>query len=76
MCGRFAVVKKLEEIAAYYNARIFDGEEWQESYNVCPTQLIPVVVDEPDGRELRLMKWGLIPFWAKDKKNWRFNNQR
>lgn len=68
MCGRFAVVKKLEEIAAYYQARIFDGEEWEENYNLCPTQLAPVLVEEPDGRELRLMQWGLIPFWAKDKK--------
>lgn len=68
MCGRFAVLKKLEEIATYYNARLFGGEEWSENYNVCPTQLVPVLVEEPDGRELRLMKWGLIPFWAKDKK--------
>ncbi len=68
MCGRFAVIKKFEEIAAYYDARSFGGEEWQGNYNVCPTQLVPVLVEEPDGRELRLMKWGLIPFWAKDKK--------
>jgi len=68
MCGRFAVIKKFQEIAAYYDARPFGGEEWKESYNICPTQMIPVLVEEPDGRELRLMKWGLIPFWAKDKK--------
>ncbi len=67
MCGRFAVIKKFEEIAAYYDARPFGGEEWKESYNICPTQLVPVIVEEPDGRELRLMKWGLIPFWAKEK---------
>lgn len=68
MCGRFAVIKKFEEIAAYYDARAFGGEEWRENYNVCPTQLIPVLVEEPDGRELRLMKWGLIPSWAKAEK--------
>jgi putative SOS response-associated peptidase YedK len=68
MCGRFAVIKKFEEIAAYYDARVFGGDEWKENYNVCPTQLVPVLVEEPDGRELRLMKWGLIPFWAKVEK--------
>jgi len=68
MCGRFAVIKKFEDIAAFYNARPFGGEEWEENYNVCPTQLIPVIVEEPDGRELRLMKWGLIPSWSKVEK--------
>jgi putative SOS response-associated peptidase YedK len=65
MCGRVALIKKFEEIAAYYNARPFGGGDWKENYNVCPTNLIPVLVEEPDGLELRLMKWGLIPFWAK-----------
>jgi putative SOS response-associated peptidase YedK len=68
MCGRFAVIDKFEKIAAYYKARPFGGEEWRENYNVAPTQMIPVIVDEPDGRELRLMRWGLVPFWAKDIK--------
>lgn len=68
MCGRFSVIKKFEEIAAYYDARAFGGEEWQENYNICPTNMIPVLVEEPDGRELRLMKWGLIPAWWKAKK--------
>ena len=68
MCGRFAVIKKLEEIAAYYNASIFDNNEWCESYNIAPTQRAPVLIETENGREIRLMKWGLVPHWAKDTK--------
>lgn len=68
MCGRFTNKEKLEMLAAQYNAKAFKGEEWQGSYNIAPTQMIPVIVDEPEGREIRLMKWGLVPFWAKDAK--------
>ena len=68
MSERFAVLKKFEELAAWYDARPFGGDEWQENYNISPARMIPVLVEEPDGRELRLMKWGLVPFWAKADK--------
>jgi putative SOS response-associated peptidase YedK len=68
MCGRFANTEKIEKLAAQYSAKPFKGEEWQGSYNIAPTQMIPVIVDEPEGRELRLMRWGLVPHWAKDIK--------
>jgi putative SOS response-associated peptidase YedK len=35
-------------------------------YNVAPTQSILSVCHTADGREMGLMKWGLIPSWAKD----------
>jgi len=68
MCGRFANKEQLKDLAAYYNATPFKGHEWQGSYNIAPTQIVPVIVDEPEGREIRLIKWGLVPFWAKDAK--------
>jgi putative SOS response-associated peptidase YedK len=67
MCERFANIEKFEKLAAFYQARPFKGDTWQGSYNIAPTDFIPVVVDEPEGREIRLMKWGFIPFWAKAK---------
>ena len=36
-------------------------------YNVPPGDLVPAVVDD-GGRKLRLFKWGLVPYWAKDEK--------
>jgi putative SOS response-associated peptidase YedK len=37
-------------------------------YNIPPSELVPVVrVLAPDsGRRLDLLRWGLVPFWAKD----------
>ncbi len=35
-------------------------------YNVAPSQAVPLVLHAEDARELRMAKWGLIPFWAED----------
>jgi len=38
-------------------------------YNAAPTDKLPVVrLDREGNRELALLRWGLIPFWAKDEK--------
>jgi putative SOS response-associated peptidase YedK len=37
-------------------------------YNAAPTQTLPVVRATTDGRELALLKWGLVPSWAEGKK--------
>ena len=43
-------------------------EDWIPRYNVAPTQPIPVIRQHPKEpiRQLSLMRWGLIPSWAKD----------
>ncbi len=45
-----------------------DGEPWTPSYNIAPTQSIPVVGLREGARVLRPMKWGLVPRWSKDTK--------
>jgi putative SOS response-associated peptidase YedK len=35
-------------------------------FNVAPSQAVPLVLQEGSDRELRLAKWGLVPFWAED----------
>lgn len=37
-------------------------------YNIAPSQDIPAIRREGRKRELALLRWGLIPFWAKDPK--------
>jgi putative SOS response-associated peptidase YedK len=39
-------------------------------YNAAPTQSLPVVLRdrESGARRLETLRWGLIPFWAKDAK--------
>ena len=69
MCGRFVSARKrlelLEEFAA---ERDGGGEDRNPDYNVAPTKRIYTVLDHKDQRELRTVRWGLVPFWAKDTK--------
>ncbi len=67
MCGRYTLRKPLKEVIAHFEAQSFKGE-YLERYNIAPTQLLPVVVDNNGNRELEVMRWGLIPSWAKDSK--------
>lgn len=64
MCGRFTQSSEL----AVYEKR-FDATAGeiavQARYNLAPTQDALVVVQE-QGRKLVLMRWGLVPSWAKD----------
>ncbi len=67
MCGRFVSARKrlelLEEFAATRDAVAADREP---DYNVAPTKRIYTVLEHKDERELRLVRWGLVPSWAKD----------
>ncbi|QQR51994.1 SOS response-associated peptidase [bacterium] len=64
MCGRFSLIKAQQDLEHYYHHELA-GEGYRgPNYNVAPTQYAPVVTS--DG--LEMMKWGLIPQWAKDEK--------
>jgi len=45
-----------------------DTDDWNPRFNIAPTQPVPVVRQHPKEpwRDLSLMRWGLIPSWAKD----------
>jgi len=67
MCGRYAlygpVSRKNREVIEFLDREL----EFGGTYNAAPTQMLPIYrVDATRGRELRLLRWGLIPFWAKD----------
>ncbi len=73
MCGRYGRRADKQRIAEWMQARntnVFDESYFAPSYNVAPQSLQPVVrLDGETGeRELTVMRWGLIPFWAKDAK--------
>lgn len=53
-----------------HNTSVFDDSYFAPSYNIAPQSLQPVVrLDSETGeRELTIMRWGLIPFFAKDAK--------
>jgi putative SOS response-associated peptidase YedK len=64
MCGRFARYSLSRELERRFEALPPDFEI-TPSYNVAPTQEIPVIVERRDGRRIRQRHWGLVPFWAK-----------
>jgi putative SOS response-associated peptidase YedK len=64
MCGRYALTSPPEVIAQRFD--LLWIPELEAHYNMAPSQMIPVVRDLGQGRELTLLKWGLIPSWARD----------
>jgi putative SOS response-associated peptidase YedK len=77
MCGRFVSARKRLELLEEFEIerdRVADGPdpEPDPDYNVAPTKRVYAVMErrpgdsEPPGRELRVVRWGLVPSWAKD----------
>jgi putative SOS response-associated peptidase YedK len=70
MCGRSSLTKVEKEIEARFHATFYTEELERynplPNYNVAPTQMVPVVTGD-DPIHLQIFRWGLIPFWAKDK---------
>lgn len=64
MCGRFASSTPPERLAEEFEVE--EVPEMDARYNIAPTQDVLTVRRKPDGREARILKWGLIPSWAKD----------
>jgi putative SOS response-associated peptidase YedK len=73
MCGRYGRRADKQRIAEWmqtHNTDVFDDSYLAPSYNVAPQSLQPVVrlSSETGERELTIMRWSLIPFFAKDAK--------
>jgi putative SOS response-associated peptidase YedK len=64
MCGRFARINTAKEIKEIFNLDQIEIE-LKPSYNIAPTQDVAVILENGDSK-LAAMRWGLIPFWAKD----------
>jgi len=65
MCGRFAFYSPSEATAALFG--VSASLEVQPRYNIAPTQYIAAIRNnEDEERELTMLRWGLVPFWAKD----------
>jgi putative SOS response-associated peptidase YedK len=65
MCGRFALYSPAEAAAALFG--VSASLPVEPRYNIAPTQDIAAIRNDQEGeRELVLLRWGLVPFWAKD----------
>jgi putative SOS response-associated peptidase YedK len=67
MCGRYRLSRRKQIIEEHFDS-VSGEEDWTPRYNVAPTQPVPVIRQHPKEprRELSLVRWGLIPWWAKD----------
>ena len=65
MCGRFTLRAPWEEVAAFFGLD-GPGPNLRPRYNVAPSQPVAAVRAEGEERRLSMLRWGLIPSWAKD----------
>ncbi len=66
MCDRYGESKILGEIKGLIPFFRTEMMELKPRYNIAPTQMAPVIVNQGE-TVLKEMRWGLIPFWAKDE---------
>jgi putative SOS response-associated peptidase YedK len=67
MCGRYRLSRHVEILGEEFYAEYADLE-WEAHYNIAPTQQVPVIRQDPKEpvRRVSLLRWGLVPYWAKD----------
>ncbi len=63
MCGRYSNLTPPEAMRRIYET-VMGLPNVPPGYNCAPTQSLPVVRLGPQGRELVLMRWGLVPAWS------------
>ena len=68
MCGRYASSRGAHELAAHFEVDEPPEAELPPSYNVAPTDPVYAVLQRDRSRQLRVLRWGLVPSWAKDAK--------
>jgi putative SOS response-associated peptidase YedK len=74
MCGRYAASRRPEDLVGIFDVQKWDPEEeLAADWNVAPTKNVYAVLDRKDKeqdsedpvRQLRALRWGLVPGWAK-----------
>jgi putative SOS response-associated peptidase YedK len=65
MCGRFSFSPLAKIIEDRFDVKV-DSTHYKPRYNSAPSQDLAVISNQNPG-ELSFYRWGLIPFWAKDK---------
>jgi putative SOS response-associated peptidase YedK len=68
MCGRFAQPRSGEELARIFHARPA-ADLPGEQFNVAPTDEVAAVVEHHGERVVDAFRWGLVPFYAKSRKD-------
>jgi putative SOS response-associated peptidase YedK len=67
MCGRFVSSAPVDDLAKYFSATAPE-QALEANFNVAPTTEVYAVRADDGERAIATMRWGLVPFWAKDLK--------
>lgn len=65
MCGRFVITLPQEDAVQMFEALPANDLPEVPNYNVCPTDMVHVVVPGGTRRQLKAMRWGFLPAWYK-----------
>lgn len=67
MCGRYRLTAKERYIRDHFDLN--EDPSWAPRWNIAPTQQVPIIRQHPKEpkRTYSLVRWGLIPYWAKDR---------
>src|ERR1700680_1692266 len=71
MCGRVKLEGDFSELKiVFHHPPAHPAPDYAPRWNVAPTDKLPTVRYNPktEARALDLMRWGLVPYWAKDTK--------
>ncbi|HEY8472847.1 MAG TPA: SOS response-associated peptidase [Natronosporangium sp.] len=70
MCGRYATTRSAQDLSSLFDAVDETEEPVTPRYNVAPTDPVPVVRTSRSAgtRVLSTGRWGLLPHWARDRK--------
>ncbi|HUG93913.1 MAG TPA: SOS response-associated peptidase [Planctomycetaceae bacterium] len=66
MCGRYNLRTPTQQLVEFFDLAL--APELEPRYNIAPTQPVAAIRRTARGRELSLVRWGLIPSWADDPK--------
>ena len=66
MCGRFTNALTWEQIYRLYQLTLDPPMNLRPRYNIAPTQDVLTIIGTEEGRRAVMMRWGLVPFWAKE----------
>jgi putative SOS response-associated peptidase YedK len=67
MCGRYAITLPPASMRTLFGYP--EQPNFPPRYNIAPTQPVPVVRAHEGARQFMLMRWGFIPGWVKDPKD-------
>ncbi|OKP91217.1 hypothetical protein A3844_05150 [Paenibacillus helianthi] len=66
MCGRYTLTVTLEELISRYIPESVGLSYHEPRYNISPSQMVTTVINDGQANRMGMLKWGLIPSWAKD----------